>query len=393
MGHWIRQFLCAACMGLAALISALPASAQINTQTEARALFEQAKAYHDGIGVTQDFAQARALYTRAADQGSTDAKLNLGYLYFVGQGVARDYTLARQWYEQAANAGDESALQNLAYMDAQGLGLTARAPVATKPILIKPASTPWIKPPATALPSAAAVSEKPAVIYVPNAPLWPTARRDYREIDTVAATPPASVQTTTPQAAPTQFSMLTVLSGITMLAAIIAALAGWAADRQAVQHRRDVRELARQFFEHNRRLLREVYVRYPAEMRDIGARESGWAVAISVLIVRFVIAHSRRLDGSALGREHFDDTLPDDPLPPALPKTLSARILSAVKTHPSKARHIAYTLVPDIMTLVQSDLRAFDIEQATRAEAPPIFKSERKNPRRLVFKPTLVSAS
>jgi len=41
--------------------------------------------------VQQDYVMAREWYEKAAAQGNTDAKSNLGALYANGQGVQQDY--------------------------------------------------------------------------------------------------------------------------------------------------------------------------------------------------------------------------------------------------------------------------------------------------------------
>lgn len=92
------------------------------------ALFEQAKSYHDGVGVPQNYEQARVNYLKAVSVGNSDAMLNLGYMYFVGEGVTIDYKQARRWYERAAAQGDQDALANLAMMDKRGLGLMPEHP-------------------------------------------------------------------------------------------------------------------------------------------------------------------------------------------------------------------------------------------------------------------------
>ena len=45
--------------------------------SEARKIFEQAKAYHDGQGVLQNLVQAYSLYATVAQLGNVDAKVNL----------------------------------------------------------------------------------------------------------------------------------------------------------------------------------------------------------------------------------------------------------------------------------------------------------------------------
>ena len=326
--------------------------------SEADSLFNQGKIYHDGLGVTQNFNTARIYYERAAALGSKEAQLNLGYLYFVGEGVTRDFYAARQWYEKAALAGDKSAAQNLIYMDQQKLGLSPNRSQSPLPTPVKDSVTVFTKPMPIAMPTAAMVktSENPIIATL----------NDDSTLTTFSTAATNS---------DTSFSTVSVFGSIILIAIGLGGLVGWAADQRAARKRGEVQELARQFFEHNRRLLREIYIRYPSAMYDIDKRNSGSAVAISVLIVRFVIFRTRYTD-------------PDSP---ALPKNLSSEILSPLKSCPAKARHAAFKLVPDLINLIKSDIRAFDIEHATKPEAPPIYKSPRRNPRKLVWEPRIVA--
>ncbi len=91
--------------------------------SESLALFEQAKRYHDGDKVAQDLVKARKLYLLAAQKGSNDAKVNLGYLYFMGEGVAQSYDEARKWYLSAAQNGSKDAQLNLAMIYQNGFGV------------------------------------------------------------------------------------------------------------------------------------------------------------------------------------------------------------------------------------------------------------------------------
>jgi hypothetical protein len=124
------QFL----LGFGAAFSQTPFQSETSQLTPSEQLafdiFETGKAAHDGKGVPQDFVRARMLYLEAADFGSTEALINLGYLYFTGQGVEPDLVKAREFYQMAAKRGSVDAIENLKMMDAQGLGIS---PVA-KPI-------------------------------------------------------------------------------------------------------------------------------------------------------------------------------------------------------------------------------------------------------------------
>ena len=71
----------------------------------------------------QDYAQAVAWFSKAADGGNTEAAMTLAYMYQFGQGVAKDDTEVARWYRKAADRGNakaESALASL-YENGQGV--------------------------------------------------------------------------------------------------------------------------------------------------------------------------------------------------------------------------------------------------------------------------------
>ena len=60
----------------------------------------------------------------AANQGSSDAQYQLGYMYSEGLGVTRDYTESIRWYRKAADNGDADAIFCLANKYYNGQGVT-----------------------------------------------------------------------------------------------------------------------------------------------------------------------------------------------------------------------------------------------------------------------------
>jgi hypothetical protein len=96
---------------------------------EARMWFEKAAAkghmaamlnlgvlYGEGFGVAQDSAKAREWYDRAIARGGAAAMTELGFLYYRGKGVSQDYAEARAWFEKAAAKGEPVATANLENM-------------------------------------------------------------------------------------------------------------------------------------------------------------------------------------------------------------------------------------------------------------------------------------
>jgi TPR repeat protein len=92
-------------------------------QGDAEAQFQLGRAYYEGKGVTQDFAQAVAWYEKAAKQGYARTQNSLGYAYYEGKGVAQDFAHAVALWEKAAKQGFAQAQSNLGatYHDGKGV--------------------------------------------------------------------------------------------------------------------------------------------------------------------------------------------------------------------------------------------------------------------------------
>jgi TPR repeat protein len=79
----------------------------------AEASFNLGVLYEDGLGVSQDLAQALLHYETAAIAGSFKAQYRLGLLYFVGKTVPKDKTKAKHWLTKAAAEGDTDSIEML----------------------------------------------------------------------------------------------------------------------------------------------------------------------------------------------------------------------------------------------------------------------------------------
>jgi TPR repeat protein len=79
--------------------------------------------YHDGRGVTQDYAEAARWFRKAADQGYSSAQFNLGLMYYHGQGMTRGYAEAARWFRKAADQGDAEAQFDLGLTYEHGEGV------------------------------------------------------------------------------------------------------------------------------------------------------------------------------------------------------------------------------------------------------------------------------
>ncbi len=103
------------------LMFVLALAQPINSQGSPRgpnALSSGEEAYNRG-----DYAEALRWYLFAADQGSTQAQLNLGFMYSFGLGAKRDSKEALRWYLLAARQGAAVGQTNIGMMYANGSGV------------------------------------------------------------------------------------------------------------------------------------------------------------------------------------------------------------------------------------------------------------------------------
>jgi TPR repeat protein len=96
-------------------------------------LYAVGAAYHNGSnGVTQDYAQARKWYWKAASLDFGPALTDLGRLLRDGQGGPKDPVTALALMERATTIGDRNGIAELAYMLATGDGAVIDLPRARK---------------------------------------------------------------------------------------------------------------------------------------------------------------------------------------------------------------------------------------------------------------------
>ena len=79
-------------------------------------------AYHNGLGVPQDYATAREWFEKAAAKDDASAMADLGRLYGRGDGVPQDDATARGWFEKAAAKNDADAMVSLGKFYVRGDG-------------------------------------------------------------------------------------------------------------------------------------------------------------------------------------------------------------------------------------------------------------------------------
>ena len=71
-------------------------------QGQAQAQASIGRAYLNGRGVPQDYAEAVRWFRLAADQGNARGQAGLGLMYAYGREVSQDYVAAHMWLNLAA---------------------------------------------------------------------------------------------------------------------------------------------------------------------------------------------------------------------------------------------------------------------------------------------------
>jgi TPR repeat protein len=80
--------------------------------------------YAEGQGVTKDDVEALKWYRKAAEQGNVKGQVSLGIMYNNGEGVTKDHVEAVKWFRKAADQGDAKGQHLLGWMYAEGQGVT-----------------------------------------------------------------------------------------------------------------------------------------------------------------------------------------------------------------------------------------------------------------------------
>ncbi len=87
---------------------------ELADQGDAKAQFQLAALYYQGLGTEQDDEAAIDWYQRAARQGNAEAQYSLGNMFLMGKAVEQSDVKAAYWYEKASAQGHDAAGQNLA---------------------------------------------------------------------------------------------------------------------------------------------------------------------------------------------------------------------------------------------------------------------------------------
>jgi uncharacterized protein len=82
-----------------------------------------AQSFLAGESVPKNFEEAIRWYTMAAENGDSEAKNELAFIYFTGNGVKKDYKKAYTLFQEAANMNHTLAQYNLGIMLYSGEGV------------------------------------------------------------------------------------------------------------------------------------------------------------------------------------------------------------------------------------------------------------------------------
>ena len=83
-------------------------------QGDTDAQLDLGRMYFDERGdMPPDYPRAAAWFKKAAKQGDADAQYQIGYMYYHGLGVPEDQARAAAWLEKAAEQGHADAQRNL----------------------------------------------------------------------------------------------------------------------------------------------------------------------------------------------------------------------------------------------------------------------------------------
>ncbi len=91
------------------------------------AMYEIAKCYDNGIGISENPVTACEWYKKAAALGHDGAMYRLGTCYYEGRGVIKSYQTAANWYIESAVAGNIDAMYALGNCYSKGEGVTKNA--------------------------------------------------------------------------------------------------------------------------------------------------------------------------------------------------------------------------------------------------------------------------
>jgi len=96
------------------------------------AQIQMGNAFANGSGVERDYVQAVKWFRKAADQGNPNGQTWMGVVYADGLGVEKDYSKALKWYRKATDQGNSYGQTMLGVMYEDGLGVEKDSAEAAK---------------------------------------------------------------------------------------------------------------------------------------------------------------------------------------------------------------------------------------------------------------------
>ena len=93
-------------------------------QGDAKAQFDIAVIYYQGLRIDQNLQEAAKWYLKSAEQGYSPAQANLSSMYLQGVGVERNDAEAKKWIDKAIERGNADAVNNLGVMYLEGREVT-----------------------------------------------------------------------------------------------------------------------------------------------------------------------------------------------------------------------------------------------------------------------------
>lgn len=98
-------------------------TAALASSVDAEALLQRGKNFYFGCGVSENYAEAFALFSKAAGAGHPEAQFHVALCFEDGDGVKPDEVQAAAWYLKSAIGGFAKAQHNLAicYRDGHGV--------------------------------------------------------------------------------------------------------------------------------------------------------------------------------------------------------------------------------------------------------------------------------
>ena len=92
---------------------------------DSNAMLQIGLCYHNGNGVSQNYAEASKWFRKAADLGNAEAQFQLGEKYTECYGCVQNFQEAAKWYRKAANLDHPESLFKLGLLYKKGQGVVA----------------------------------------------------------------------------------------------------------------------------------------------------------------------------------------------------------------------------------------------------------------------------